>query len=90
MEGYSGAVILATNFRHNIDDAFLRRLDFVVDFPFPEPEDRERIWRLVLPEEAPLDDDVDVAFLATSSSSRAAASATRRWRRRSWPRRTAG
>ncbi len=65
MEGYSGAVILATNFRHNIDDAFLRRLDFVIDFPFPEPEDRRRIWELVLPPEAPLSDDVDVEFLAS-------------------------
>lgn len=65
MEGYSGAVILATNFRHNIDDAFLRRLDFVIDFPFPEPEDRVRIWRLVLPDEAPLDVDVDVDFLSS-------------------------
>ena len=44
MEGYPGAVILATNFRRNIDDAFVRRLDFVIDFPFPEPEDRQRIW----------------------------------------------
>jgi hypothetical protein len=65
MESYLGAVILATNFRHNIDDAFLRRLDFVIDFPFPEPEDRDRIWRLVLPAEAPLAEDVDTAFLAT-------------------------
>ena len=40
MEGYPGAVILATNFRRNIDDAFVRRLDFVIDFPFPEKEDR--------------------------------------------------
>ncbi len=64
MESYPGAVILATNFRHNIDEAFLRRLDFVIDFPFPEPEDRERIWRLLLPAEAPLGSDVDVAFLA--------------------------
>jgi hypothetical protein len=64
MESYSGAVILATNFRHNIDDAFLRRLDFVIDFPFPEPEDRARIWRLVLPGEAPIGDDVDTDFLA--------------------------
>ena len=46
MEGYPGAVILATNFRRNIDDAFVRRLDFVIDFPFPEAEDRKRIWRL--------------------------------------------
>jgi hypothetical protein len=64
MENYSGAVILATNFRHNIDDAFLRRLDFVIDFPFPEPADRGHIWRLVLPTEAPLGDDVDTEFLA--------------------------
>jgi hypothetical protein len=65
MEGYPGAVILATNFRRNIDAAFIRRLDFVVDFPFPEADDRKRIWRLLLPDEAPLADDVDVDFLAT-------------------------
>jgi ATPase family associated with various cellular activities (AAA) len=65
MEGYAGAVILATNFRRNIDDAFVRRLDFVIDFPFPEVEDRKRIWRLVLPAEAPLGNDLDVDFLAT-------------------------
>jgi hypothetical protein len=64
MEGYPGAVILATNFRRNIDDAFVRRLDFVIDFPFPEPEDRGRIWRLVLPPAAPLADDIDFEFLA--------------------------
>jgi SpoVK/Ycf46/Vps4 family AAA+-type ATPase len=65
MEAYPGAVILATNFKRNIDDAFIRRLDFVVDFPFPEAEDRRTIWRLVLPEEAPVDEDVDLEFLAT-------------------------
>ena len=65
MEGYAGAVILATNFRRNIDDAFVRRLDFVIDFPFPEAEDRKRIWRLLLPEEAPIADDLDIDFLAT-------------------------
>ena len=64
MEGYPGAVILATNFRQNMDDAFLRRLDVVVDFPFPEPGDRERIWRLVLPDAAPTAADIDVRFLA--------------------------
>ena len=65
MEGYAGAVILATNFRRNIDDAFVRRLDFVIDFPFPEAEDRKRIWRLLLPEEAPIAEDLDIDFLAT-------------------------
>ena len=64
MDAYPGAVILATNFRQNMDDAFLRRLDFVVDFPFPEADDRERIWRLVLPSQAPVADDVDLGFLA--------------------------
>jgi SpoVK/Ycf46/Vps4 family AAA+-type ATPase len=64
METYSGAVILATNLRHNLDDAFLRRLDVAVDFPFPEPEDRARIWARALPERAPVAPDVDLAFLA--------------------------
>ena len=64
MELYPGAVILATNFRRNIDDAFVRRLDFVVDFPFPEAEDRKKIWRLVLPQSAPVAADIDLDFLA--------------------------
>jgi adenylate kinase family enzyme len=64
MEDYPGAVVLATNFRKNIDDAFLRRLDFLVDFPFPEPDDRERIWRRQLPAQAPLGADVDPSQLA--------------------------
>ena len=65
MEQYSGAVILATNFRSNIDDAFARRLDFVIDFPFPDSDDRKKIWQLLLPTEAPLGDDIDIDFLAT-------------------------
>jgi hypothetical protein len=66
MEGYPGAVILATNYRRNIDEAFVRRLDFVIDYPFPEAEDRERIWALVLPDTAPVAKDIDLAFLATN------------------------
>ena len=64
MEAYAGAVILATNFRRNIDDAFMRRLDFVIDFPFPEAADRERLWRSLMPEEAPLSPDVSFSVLA--------------------------
>src|SRR6201999_829709 len=52
------------NFRRNIEEAFVRRLDFVIDFPFPEAEDRRRIWRLVLPAAAPRAGDVDFDFLA--------------------------
>jgi len=65
MDAYSGAVILATNYRRNIDDAFARRLDFVIDFPFPEPRDRERLWHALIPAEAPLARDVDRRLLAT-------------------------
>ena len=64
MEEYQGIVILATNFRKNMDDAFVRRMHFVVEFPFPEEEDRLEIWRRVFPEKAPLDDSFDIGFLA--------------------------
>jgi hypothetical protein len=63
IEGYAGAVILTTNLRQNIDEGFLRRLDLVVDFPFPEPPDRERLWRRLLPAHARLGEE-DIAFLA--------------------------
>jgi hypothetical protein len=49
MEGYDGLAILTTNMRQNIDPAFLRRLRFIVDFPRPDAEARERIWRQCLP-----------------------------------------
>ena len=64
MEAHPGAVILATNLKQNLDEAFLRRLDFVVDFRFPEAADRRRLWRLVIPREAPVSDDVEFDFLA--------------------------
>ena len=64
MEEYDGVVILATNLRKNMDDAFVRRLHVSIDFPFPEEPDRLRIWRKVFPAEAPLADDVDLAFCA--------------------------
>ena len=64
MEVHDGPVILATNMRGNIDDAFLRRMDAVVEFPFPVAEYRRRLWDLLLPAEAPRDDDIDLDFLA--------------------------
>ena len=64
MDSYPGAVVLATNYRRNIDEAFLRRLDFVIEFPFPEPADRVRIWKRLLPDAAPVSPDVDVEELA--------------------------
>ena len=64
MEEYQGIVILATNFRKNIDDAFVRRLHFAVEFPFPDEEYRLQIWQKVFPQEAPLGQDADLELLA--------------------------
>jgi hypothetical protein len=64
MEAYDGVVILASNLRKNLDDAFTRRLHVAIEFRFPEEADRVRIWRKVFPPDAPLAADVDVAFLA--------------------------
>ncbi len=64
MEEYEGVAILATNLRQNIDEAFLRRLHAIVEFPFPDEADRRRIWEVTFPAGAPLADDVDLARLA--------------------------
>ena len=44
IEGYSGAVILATNLRQQIDEAFLRRIQVIIEFPFPDNLQREELW----------------------------------------------
>jgi len=64
MEAYDGIAILATNLRKNLDEAFLRRMHFTVEFSMPEEENRLRIWRLCFPAAAPLAKDVDLKFLA--------------------------
>ncbi len=64
IEDYDGVAIMATNLRQNLDDAFTRRLDFMIDFPFPEPDSREALWLSHFPKNAPLGDDVDIAMLA--------------------------
>ncbi|MEY9697580.1 AAA+ superfamily predicted ATPase [Bradyrhizobium diazoefficiens] len=64
MEQHEGITILTTNLRGNIDDAFLRRLAFMVQFPFPEEEARLKIWKCVWPRETAVDRAVDFAALA--------------------------
>ena len=64
VEQYEGVVILATNLQQNLDDAFLRRMQEVLEFPFPDEALRERIWRGHLPENAPRQSDIDFSFLA--------------------------
>ena len=63
MEDYRGLAILATNRKSALDRAFLRRLRFLVDFPFPDAESRRRIWQKVFPPQAEVD-GLDYAFLA--------------------------
>jgi hypothetical protein len=64
IEEYEGAVILASNLSQNMDDAFARRMHFVVEFPLPDETHRELLWKGMFPPEAPLGDDVDFTFLA--------------------------
>src|SRR5262249_6640012 len=68
MEAYDGIAILATNLRQHLDDAFVRRLAFLVHFPFPDVEDRMRIWRRIWPKETPHMPDVDFELLAAQFS----------------------
>ncbi len=63
MEDYAGLAILATNRRSALDAAFLRRLRFVVEFPFPGPDDRRRIWERVFPSQA-AQDALEYGFLS--------------------------
>ncbi len=64
MEEYEGIVILATNLRKNLDDAFVRRMHFIVEYPFPDEKERLEIWRRVFPAAVKLSADVDLGFLA--------------------------
>ena len=64
VEQYEGIVVLATNLQRNLDDAFLRRMSEVIEFPFPDESLREQIWRAHFPKEAPKSDNIDFQFLA--------------------------
>ena len=64
IEEYDGVCILATNLIGNIDEAFMRRITYVVHFPFPDRRMREDIYRHMMPPAAPLAEDIDWGFLA--------------------------
>jgi hypothetical protein len=64
METFEGVAILATNLHKHMDNAFLRRLQFAVEFPLPTVTERVRIWRQVWPARAALDRDIDLDFMA--------------------------
>lgn len=64
VEAYDGVSVLATNYKHNIDPAFFRRMKYIVEFQFPDPDTREMLWRTTIPKDTPLGEDVDIRFLA--------------------------
>jgi AAA+ superfamily predicted ATPase len=63
MEDYRGLAILATNMKSLLDQAFLRRLRFLVDFPFPDATQRRHIWQQVFPPQA-RQENLDFSFLS--------------------------
>lgn len=64
MEEYEGVVILATNYMQNMDEAFKRRIQFLIEFPFPDEKSRKILWEKVFPEETEFDGIPDYDFLA--------------------------
>ncbi len=66
VEDHCGPCILTTNMRNQIDKAFTRRFQMVVEFPRPDEAARAQLWARMLPPRAPLADEVDVEFLAVA------------------------
>lgn len=66
IDEFEGISILSTNYRKNVDSAFMRRMQFIVDFPFPASEYRLEIWRKAFPTDAPVGQDIDFKFLANN------------------------
>jgi SpoVK/Ycf46/Vps4 family AAA+-type ATPase len=70
IERYEGVTILTTNLKKSIDPAFERRFAFKVNFPMPEPIERERIWRHLLPEHVPTAEEIDYKRLSKNRAGR--------------------
>ena len=64
MESFDGVAILATNLRANLDDAFTRRLDAVIDFPVPDEEHRAALWNVCIGPDVPRAGDIDLTFMS--------------------------
>ncbi|HVZ42076.1 MAG TPA: ATP-binding protein [Candidatus Kapabacteria bacterium] len=64
IEEFNGVVILASNFKSNMDDAFLRRFHSIVSFPMPRPAERRRIWQSAFSSKAVLEPGLDLTRIA--------------------------
>lgn len=66
VENYDGLVILASNFKSNIDDAFIRRFQSIIHFPLPSPKERIRLWQMAFPAQLQLAEQVNLSTLSTT------------------------
>ena len=64
VENFDGLVILSSNYKSNMDEAFMRRFNAIIKFPFPSYEERKDIWNLSFPENAKFESDLDIPSIA--------------------------
>lgn len=64
LEDYEGIAVLATNYINNIDDAFKRRIKFMIHFPFPQADVRLSLWKTILPCRVPCGEELDFEYYA--------------------------
>ncbi len=64
VENYDGLVILASNLKSNIDDAFMRRFQSIIHFPIPSAMERSQLWQLSFPQQATLESSIDIVELS--------------------------
>jgi len=64
VETYNGLVILASNFKNNIDEAFLRRFQSIIYFPLPQKEERLQLWQQTIPSKVKISGEVDMTVIA--------------------------
>lgn len=64
IEQYAGISVLATNLLQNFDEAFRRRISYMVHFPMPDASLRKELWEEIFPVDTPVDPEVDTCMLA--------------------------
>lgn len=63
IEEYEGTIVFATNLLKNVDDAFIRRIQFIIHFSIPNELHRIKIWKNMFPKKAPIERDIDYEYL---------------------------
>jgi hypothetical protein len=66
VENYDGLVILSSNFKSNIDEAFIRRFQAIIHFPMPNSKERLQLWQTAFPKQVKLAETVDLVTLSTT------------------------